>query len=163
MKRLIALCVGLMICCVCITSVYSQDVKYHGADSVFEINDIAVFWAVLKGPDTDTSKVYISIVPCGPGKEKFARYSAVSSNVFSGEEETIVDFAALENENLIIQEYKAFNKMSKRRLFFFGPGDSRDNPSMEIYYIGVPDTAPEFLLETQIQAFFEHSMQMIQS
>ncbi len=163
MKKFIALYFSILIFIFSAGSLYSQEIEYYGADSVFAVDDIAVFWAILKGPDTDTSKVYINIVPLDLNKLEFSHYSVVAANVFSGEEEIIMDFRPLENENLIIQEYGSFSTMSKRRLFFFVADDSSSNPNMEIYYNGVPDTAPEFRAEEQIQAFFQHSLRMIQT
>lgn len=163
MRKIIALHFSILIFIFFTGSLYSQDIEYHGADSIFAVDDIAVFWAILKGPDINTSKVYINIVPLDLNKLEFTRYSVVAANVFSGEEEIIIDFQSLENENLIIQEYGSFSMMSKRRLLFYCTDDSSDNPNMEIYYIGVPDTAPEFSAEEQIQAFFQHSLRMIQT
>lgn len=140
---------------------FAQDTEYHGADSVFETEGIAVFWAVLKGSDIDSSKVYINIVPENKGTVDYSRYSVVLANVFTKEEEVLVDYQLLEDENIIIQNYRTFYDKSKRRLLFFKPDDSGDRPSMEIYYVGVPDTAPEFLLEEHIRAFFDHSIKMI--
>ncbi|MCK4816943.1 hypothetical protein KA005_14330 [bacterium] len=156
MKKIIALHFSILILIFSAGSLSSQDIEYYGADSVFTVNDIAVFWAILKGPEIDTSKVYINIVPLDLNKLEFTRYSVVAANVFSKEEEIIKDLQPLENENLIIQEYGSFSRMSKRRLLFFGGDDSSYNPNMEIYYNGVPD-------KEQIQAFFQHSLKMIQT
>jgi len=145
-----------------VVPLYSQDTKYHGADSVFEVNGVAVFWAILKGPDVNSSEVYINIVSLDMNKPQFTNYKVIASNVFSEEEELIVNLTTLEESNLLVQEYGSYSQMAKRRLLFYGPVDSSsDIPSMEIYYIGVPDTAPEFREIEQIQAFFDHSLKMI--
>jgi len=161
MKKIILL--QLILICVVfpLSSLYSQDLKYHGADSVFEVGGVAVFWAILKGADINSSKVYINIVSLDETKLDFSSYSIFASNIFSGEEEIIINQKPMEKNNLLIQEYGSFSQMAKRRILFYHIGDSSDNPQMEIYYIGVPDTAPEFLEEEQINAFFEHSFQLV--
>ncbi|MBU8913989.1 MAG: hypothetical protein KOO61_08205 [Spirochaetales bacterium] len=137
---------------------YSQNAEYYGADSVFAIDDIAVFWAILKGPEIATSTVYINIVPLDPNDSELTTFSVVGANVFTGEEEILVDSAPLEEENLILKEYGHFYSFAERRLLFYGDEGTIDDPLVEIYYVGVPDTAPEFLKEEHIQAFFAHSL-----
>jgi len=163
MKKIIVFQLIFISLVLSVVPLYSQDTKYHGADSVFEADDMAVFWAILKGPDVRSSKVYIDIVFLNGNESHFKNYQVIASNVFSDEEELVVDLTTLEESNLIVQEDESFSQMSKRRLLFYGPDDPIDKPGMEIYYIGVPDTAPEFRELEQVQAFFDHSLKMIQS
>ncbi len=136
---------------------YSQDNTYYGADYIFKAEDIAVFWAVLKGSDVSSNIVYINIVPLGVKEMKYTRYSAIASNVFSKEEEILVKYKKLKDENIIKRDYGSFLNMSEMTLLFYGKKDSKKKPGMEIYYKGVPDAAPEFLDESRIISFFEHS------
>ncbi|MCD6122985.1 MAG: hypothetical protein J7K04_14200 [Spirochaetales bacterium] len=66
----------------------------------------------------------------------------------------------LKSANLIKEDGKAFDTMSKRRFLFYkeqNPGKDT-KPDMEIYYIGVPDATPEFLKVSQIDKFFKDSL-----
>jgi hypothetical protein len=164
MRKNIILYVCLVMFILTAGMLYSQENEFHGADSVYEVNNVAVFWAVLKNTNVDTSKVYINIVPLDLSKLGFTHFSVLASNVFTGEEETVIDYSKLfENENLLIQDYQDFRMLSKRRILFYNSDSSWDNPAMEIYYLGVPDTAPVFLKVEHIQGFFEHSLNMIQN
>jgi len=140
---------------------YSQDNTHYGADYIFKTGDVAVFWAVLKGPDVKSNMVYINIIPLGGKEMKYTRYSAIASNVFSKEEEILVKYKKLESENIIKRDYGSFLNMSEMTFLFYGKNDSKKKPGMEIYYKGVPDAAPEFLEESGITAFFEHSLEKL--
>ena len=154
MKKLRSSVLCLLIFISGFSPLFSEDQIYHGGDSVFEIEDIAVLWGMLKGETIESSQVYLNIVPIDFENLKFFRYSVLASNVFTGEEKILVDFKTLEETNLIIQDYGDFNHMSKRRILFYTSDSSKNNPAMEIYYAGFPDTTPVLLEESQIQGFF---------
>ncbi len=136
----------------------SQEVRHYGADYIFEVDDIAVFWAVLKGEDVNSNIVYINVVPLDPEKRKYRKFSVMASNVFSGEEKILINYKKLKKENIIQEKYSEFLNMSERSILLFGEKDSKKNPQIVIYYKGVPDAAPEFRDEEQIKVFFEHSI-----
>ena len=91
---------------------------------------------------------------------RFKTFDLRASDVFSGEDKYIVRQTALEQTNLIKEDGKAFDTMSKRRFLFYKgqKPDKNAKPDMEIYYIGVPDATPEFLKEDQIDKFFKDSL-----
>lgn len=161
MKNLLAFLLITVSFVFSVSSLYSQEIEYHGADSVFEAEGLAVFWAILKGTDINSSKVYIDIVPLDSMKNAYTSYRVVAANVFTGDEESVVELESLKQENLIIQEYGSFSKLAKRRLLFYRSEDTKDAPFMEIYYIGVPDTSPEFQKLEQINDFFTHSLNLV--
>ena len=158
MKKNIVSFLSLILIILVAGSLYSEEAVYHGADSVFKTDDIAVFWAVLKGTEASNSMVYICIVPLKTENPKYTSYSITPANVFTGEEEIVADFQPLKEENIITQKYGSFSEKAKRRIFLYRDGADRDKPDTEIYYIGVPDTAPEFLELKQINLFFNHAL-----
>lgn len=163
MKKLNSYLLCLFIFISGFSPLFSEGEKYHGGDCVFEVEDIGVFWGMLKSETIDSSKVYLNIVPIDFENLKFTRYSVIASNVFTNEEKTLVDFKTLNEQNMIIQDYGDFNLMSKRRILFFTSDNSKNDPAMEIYYAGFPDTTPVFLQEDQIQGFFDHSVMILKS
>ncbi len=140
---------------------FSQQNKHYGADFIFEKDGVLVLWAVLKGDEIESNTIYVNIVPVCPDKSEFNKYSVIESNVFSGDENTIVKYKEIKEENIVKKSYKDFLTMSQTSILFYGAEDSLKNPSMIIYYKGVPDAAPEFKDESQIFGFFEHSIAKI--
>jgi hypothetical protein len=144
-------------------SLYSQENKYYGADYIFEKDNIAIFWAVLKGDEIESNLVYINLVPLDSDNTVYRKYSVIESNVFSGEENILVKYKKIKDENILKKTYGGFLTMSETNFLFYRPGDSKKNPNISIYYKGVPDAAPEFKDEKQIFDFFEHSLEKVKA
>ncbi len=132
---------------------YSQDNKHYGADYIFEKDGVAVFWAVLKGSEIESNTVYINLIPLDADNLPYRKYSVIESNVFSGDDNTLVKYKKIKKENIIKKAYGDFLTMSETEILFFRKGGSKKNPDMSIYYKGVPDAAPEFKDENQILDF----------
>jgi len=103
--------------------------EYHGADSTFKANGISIFWAIFKGPEESSSWVYIRIINQEDDLNQFRTFSLIASNPFSDAEEWIIKAEKL--------NYKS------------------EKPDMAVYYLSVPDTAPEFLTLEKLEAYFK--------
>ncbi len=156
MERIISMA---LFCLLALSSMsFAAGTRYYGADYIYEVDDIAVFWAVLKGDDVDSNLVYINVVPLHPEDAQYDTYSVVASNAFSGESKILKELEELKKENIIKGKYSEFLTMSERSILLYGKMDSKENPHIIIYYKGVPDAAPEFKDESQIRVFFEYSI-----
>lgn len=144
-------------------SLFSQEEKYYGADYIFEKDNIAIFWAVLKADEIKSNTVYINLIQLDSENPLYRKYSVIESNVFSGDEKILVKNKKIKSENILKKAYGDFLTMSETNFLFYRKGDSKGNPHMSIYYKGVPDAAPEFKDEKQILDFFEHSLDKVKT
>jgi len=120
--------------------------EYHGADSTFKANGISIFWAIFKGPEESSSWVYIRIINQEDDLNQFRTFSLIASNPFSDAEEWIIKAEKLKKENIIKLNRESFKEMMNYK---------SEKPDMAVYYLSVPDTAPEFLTLEKLEAYFK--------
>lgn len=133
--------------------------KYHGSDSFFKANGISIFWAILKGSEESNSWVYIKIINQEENLKQFHVLGLIATDPFSDSEEWIIKGKKLEKENIVKLNRESFKKMMGKTFFFYQSEEIKDYqsqiPDMIVYYLSVPDTAPEFLSLEKLEAYFK--------
>jgi hypothetical protein len=137
--------------------------EYHGADSVFEGQGVAVLWAILKGPDEDHSWVYIRMINSGVHPPLFHSYSVQAVDPFSNEKEWVVNKMGWKKDNTVKASRSSFKDKSARRILFYRDTgeDPQEKPAMTVFYMGIPDTTPELLTETQLEDYFRKAIERL--
>ena len=135
--------------------------EYHGADSVFEKEGIAILWAILKGQDESSSWVYTKIINFGGNSFQF--YSVEAVDPFSRQKEWLLKGMKLEKENLVKSVRTSFRDKTSRRILFYRDEETLEEqiPDMTVFYMGVPDTSPEVLSEKELGAYFERALEQL--
>lgn len=135
--------------------------EFHGADSVFEKDGITILWAILKGPTEESSWVHIKII--NSGENPFQIFSVGAVDPFSKEKEWVVIGKKLEKENLVRSNRASFREKTGRRILFYRSTEvfEKENPDMVAYYLGVPDTSPEFLSEKDMEDYFKKAQERL--
>jgi hypothetical protein len=155
----LALVLGIL-AIVGIPPAYGQK-EYHGADSVFEMEGVAILWAILKGPDEDHSWVHIKIIDSTVRPPPFQFYSVQAVDPLSNEKEWVVKNVEWKRENEIKASRSSFKDKPARRILFYKntADDPREKPAMTVFYMGIPDTTPELLTENQLKDYFAKAME----
>ncbi len=132
--------------------------EYHGADSVFEKDGIVILWAILKGQDETSSWVYTKIIKSEDNPYHF--FSVEAIDPFSKEKEWVVKGMGLEKVNVVKSVRTSFRDKTSRRFLFFRNAEAleKETPDMTVFYMGVPDTAPEVLSEKEMDSYFEKAL-----
>ena len=140
--------------------VWAEEHEYHGADSVFQAEGIAIFWAILKGSDDESSLVYINIIVTDDNGGKFVKFSVLALDPFSKEEKWVFEGKKFEKKNLLTLNRASFRDMMERRFFFYTTDKNYQDkkPDMVVYYLSIPDTAPEFLEESDLEDYFKDAV-----
>jgi hypothetical protein len=135
--------------------------EFHGADSVFEREGITILWAILKGPTEESSWVYIKIV--NSGKSPFQIFSVEAVDPFSQEKEWVVKGEKLGKENVVRGVRSSFRDKTGRRILFYKSIEDfkKENPALTVFYLGVPDTSPEFLSEKDLGGYFNKALEKL--
>ena len=143
-----------------ISPVFGQN-EFHGADSVFEREEITILWAILKGPTEESSWVSIKIV--NSGKNFFHIFSVEAVDPFSKEKEWVVKGKKLEKENLVKSNRTSFRDKTARRILFYRSTEAfeKEKTDVVVYYLGVPDTSPEVLSEKEMEGYFEKAIERL--
>jgi hypothetical protein len=131
--------------------------EYHGADSIFEKEGIIILWGIFKGSTEETSWVYIKIIQTGGGPAFFQLFGVEAEDPFSNQKEWVVKGVAFKKENMVKSIRASFREKTARRVLFYEKAEDllKENPAMIVYYLGVPDTSPEFMTEREIENYFE--------
>jgi len=137
--------------------------EYHGADSIFEKEGIVILWAIFKGSTEETSWVYVKILSSGIASISFPVFSVEAVDPFSNAKEWVVKGEYLKASQTVKSVRASFrDKTGRRILFYRSKGDYQaEKPAMTIYYLGVPDTSPEFLSEKEIEDYFVKALERL--
>ena len=135
--------------------------EYHGADSVFKVKDVGVIWAILKGSDDAHSTVVIRIENLSTGAPVFKSFSVSAVHPFSGVEKRLVINETFAEKNLVTSSRASFRDMPGRRIFLYKTADGSQRPDMVIYYMSIPDTAPEFLGLEQLDTYLDETAERL--
>jgi hypothetical protein len=144
----------------CVSLAYPET-EYHGADSLFEKEGIVILWAILKGQDETSSWVHIKIV--NSGGNPYQIFSVEAIDPFSKEKERVVKGQRLEKEYVVKSIRTSFRDKTSRRILFYRNVEAleKETPDMAVYYMGVPDTAPEVLSEKEMNHYFEKALERL--
>ena len=133
--------------------------EYHGADSVFKVKDVAVLWAILKGSDDEHSTVVIRIESLAAGKPAYRAFSVSAVHPFSGMEKWLIRNETFSEKNLVRSSRASFRDLPGRRILLFKTAEKNQKPDMIIYYMSIPDTAPEFLDPKQLDNYLDETVE----
>jgi hypothetical protein len=125
----------------------------HGADGIFVSADAAIVWAVLKQPAGDQAVVWLRVV--NPAR-KFAYVAIDGVDPFTRKRERVEAGKRLDAELRLSSDRASFSDLPSREVhFYLSEGDWRTNrAALTVYYLGVPDTTPEFFTAAAMDEYF---------
>ncbi len=133
-----------------------QGHEMHGENSTFAGEGLAMAWGILKAPVEDQSQVVIRILPLGG---VYASVSVEGVDPFTQKREEILAGQPLGGALDIRSSRASFADFPRREIHVFTANDwHARRPTVTIYYMGVPDTTPEFLTETALSAYLDEAL-----
>ena len=121
----------------------------HGHSDAFAGQGIAIAWGILRGATEQTTKVVLKII-ADP-----SRYESIAmdgEDPFTGTRQTIfMQRPSKGTIDLRIPRSQYADLPRTELRFFTRLGQSQ--PMVIVYYVGVPDTTPEFADEAKLEAF----------
>jgi alkylated DNA nucleotide flippase Atl1 len=132
----------------------------HGADGIFVSPDAAIVWAVLKQPTGDRATVWLRIVN---STRKFSHVAIDGVDPFSKKRERVEAGTRLEAEARIASDRDTFSDLPSREVHLYRTeADLRGNkPALTVYYLGVPDTTPEFSTRAAMDEYLNTARLML--
>lgn len=130
----------------------AQAVAVHGADAVFVSPDVGIVWAVLKEPASDKATVWLRIVSLS---QQFSHLSIDGVDPFSKQRQRLAAGLLLKAEARVPADRAGFSELPSRELHFYRSEAEwkADQPALTVFYLGVPDTTPEFLSRAQLDGY----------
>ncbi len=126
----------------------------HGADSLYASSTVKLAWAVVKGGSEQTTRVILRIIDVA-GAYRFVRADGVDP--FTKGRATFADPRALPGRIDLSIPRARFADFPSLELMLdadpqkLAPGQA----ALTVYYLGVPDTTPEFLSDGEASAYLD--------
>lgn len=129
----------------------AQGPALHGADSVFAAPGVSIVWGVLRAPAEEQTAVVIRV---GNPAGRYAYLSVEGVDPFSGRRAVLVEGAPLGAHADIRSPRAGFADLPRREIHLYASRADLEagRPGLTVYYLGVPDTTPEFTTEAALEA-----------
>ena len=130
--------------------------EVHGENSSFRGNGVAMVWVVLRGTSEEDTQVILRIAPAG------GNYVAVSLDgvdPFSGRRHELFAMQPMANPLDTRTPRATFADLPRREIHFYTAADrNARRSSLTIYFMGLPDTTPEFASDTALQLYLDETL-----
>jgi len=155
--RLVAVLVLLMMP----TLALGQDPEIHGENSVFAGHGVAIAWGVLKGATEEQTQVILRIVSTDTS---FAAVRIEGVDPFTQNRQVIIDGQPLRERLDVRTPRGTFADFPRReiRLYRTDADWQAHKPGVTIFYLGLPDTTPEFTSEAALFTYLDDALAKVQ-
>ena len=138
-------------------SAVSAQEKVHGANSLFVAPTVKVGWAVQKGASEETTLVVLRVVNSA-GQYRQIRLDGVDP--FSTKRKVLVSAQALGESIDLSVPRSGFAEFPSCEIHLYRSAAASPDapPNLTIYYLGVPDTTPEFASARDAQAYLTNAV-----
>jgi hypothetical protein len=126
--------------------------EIHGMADAYAAQGVALAWAVLRGVDEATTMVVLRVAT---DASRYPLVAATGRNPFSQRTEALLRPTPTAGSIDLRVSRAHFADFPRTELRFYGstPAKTDEMPSLTIYFLGVPDTTPEFASETDLAAY----------
>lgn len=136
--------------------------EVHGESDAFGTVGAALAWGVVRGPSEAATEVVVRIVS---DPALYPWLAADSRDPFTQRTQPIL--AKVRNPGLIgVRSSRAHFADFPRTDFRFYDSEAAarlDRPALVVFFLGVPDTTPEFKTEEKLQSHLAHSITRLRS
>jgi hypothetical protein len=131
--------------------------RVHGESSLFVAPTVKLAWAIRKGASEETTDVVIRVVNAGA----HAGIRVDGVDPFTQERTVLVAARALgATTDLVIRRARFADHPSAEIHLFAGDAEMAANrPALTVFYLGVPDTTPEFAAAGDAEPYFAQMLQ----
>jgi len=126
--------------------------EVHGAGDAYSEAGVVLAWAVLRGQSEAATTVVVHIAA---DPQRYAVVSALASNPFSQRKQALLAPTPTGSVVELRVPRAQFADLPRSELrFYASTSDAQvDAPSLVVFYLGVPDTTPEFAAEAAMNAY----------
>lgn len=127
-------------------------IEIHGSGEAYGSSGLKLAWGVLRGTDEASTRIVLRIVA---DPTVYPAVGVIARNPFSGQALTLLK-PALTSGPMTVRvprsQYGDFPR-TEVRLYHSVAAAERDTPTSIVFYLGVPDTTPEFPNEAALEAY----------
>jgi hypothetical protein len=134
----------------------AQDVV-HGADSLFVSPTVKLAWVVRLGT-TEAETLVVVRIAAADATYRLMRVDGIDP--FSKQHKVFVATRALDPATDVAIPRAAFADHPSTEFRFFASAEdaAADKPKLTVFYLGVPDTTPEFPGQREAEAYLERML-----
>ena len=135
--------------------------EIHGERDVFAAPGVVLAWAVLRTPTEEDTQVVIRVVLTA---DTYAYVRMWGVDPFSGERRVMTPGGRIAGMVHLMTPRRTFVDHPRReiRLYRTEQEWKADRPALTIYYLGVPDTTPEFISEAALAQYLADAVSRAQ-
>jgi hypothetical protein len=124
----------------------------HGFTDVFVEPEVAVAWGILRGKEEADTKVVVRI---DANPESYALVSVSGMDPFTQLRRVFLAPTPLKAAVDFVSPRARFVDYPRTDLHFYRSTAAAEagTPALTIYYLGVPDTTPEFTTQTRLETY----------
>ncbi len=135
---------------------FGQAKEVHGENSSFVGNGVAMVWGVLRGPREEDAQVVLRIAPAGGG---YVALSVDGVDPFSQRRQELLGMQPVANPLDLRTARATFADLPRREIHFYTAADqAARRPSLTVYFMGLPDTSPEFASEAALRRYLDETL-----
>ena len=123
--------------------------EVHGVADAYVVPGMALAWGILRGTDEASTRVVIRIVA---DPQVYAAVSAIGKNPFSDRQQTLLPSTPTAGAVDVLAPRPQYADFPRTELRFYSSGAGAE-PALVVFYLGVPDTTPEFATEANLNAY----------
>jgi hypothetical protein len=132
---------ALILAAACCAPAFAEEPKeVHGSGDAYTAAGVTLAWGVLRGADEASTQVVLRIFA---DPQVYTNVAAVGKNPFSGQERVLQSATPTKGSIDIRVSRAQFADFPRTELQFYAAA-SPTTPALVVYYLGVPDTTPEF-------------------
>ena len=154
-RRLV--CLSLSLAMLAASNCVNAQEKVHGANSVFAAPTVKVGWVVQKGSSEESTFVILRVVN---SVGQFRRVRLDSVDPFTNTRKVLISTQALGESIDLSVPRSGFAEVPSCEIHLYRSeaGSLDAQPSLTIYYLGVPDTTPEFASAREAQTYLAKAL-----
>lgn len=132
--------------------------EVHGAHDAWAEPGLALAWGVLRGASEADTRVRLRI---DADPLRHGRISAQGRDPFGGATLDLPLARRADGRAVLDLPRSHFAEHPRTELRFFAPGQAQ--PQLLVFYLGVPDTTPEFVTAAQLDADLDARLQRVRA
>jgi hypothetical protein len=130
----------------------AQETEVHGEDSVFAGHGVTIAWGVLRAAAEAETQVVVRVVAPGGA---YTHLDVEAVDPFTHARRSMVDAPVkLDGPVEVHMPRVGFADFPRREIRLWRAG----RPALTVYYLGVPDTTPEFASEAGLRAYLDDAV-----
>lgn len=136
--------------------VASEGQQVHGENSSFVGNGVAMVWGILRGASNEDAQVILRIAPAGGD---YVAISLDGVDPFTQRRQELFGMQTMADPLDVRTPRGTFADLPRREIHFYTANDQHaQRPSLTVYFMGLPDTTPEFASEAALRRYLDETL-----